>query len=118
MTRHPSSTDAARRLLNGTCAAYLVVEAEYAPRDAIEAPRWAARLIGCRFQWFGRWRIEGGPYAGQWAMVPVYRGTRRRRADAGTRWVPLEHLRRIRVIGCPEAGSQGERTQRERRAAS
>ena len=111
-----SSADAAQRLLNGTEAAYLVLEADYAPHDEDDAPRWASRLIGCRCQWFGRWRIEAGPHAGQWAMVPVYRGASRRNADE-TRWVPLAHLREIRVIGTSGAAPQGPRTRRERPVA-
>lgn len=100
MTTDPLHADAARRLLNSALADHLVVEAVYAPHDADDAPLWAASLINCRCQWFGGWRIEAGPYAGQWAMTPVYRGARKRPVEPGARWVPLAHLRRIQVVGC------------------
>lgn len=98
MNPDPDRTDAARRLLNTSDATCLVLEADYAPADEADAPPWARRLVGSRCQWFGGWRIESGPHAGQWAMVPVYRSARGRRAQPGARWVPLEHLRQIRVM--------------------
>ena len=91
-------SDAARRLLNQSDATCLVLEADYAPDDAADAAPWARRLLGSRCQWLGRWRIEAGPHAGQWAMVPVYRRTGSGSARPGEHWVPLAHLRQIRVL--------------------
>lgn len=116
MNSDTARTDAARQLLNTSDATCLVLEADYAPADEADAPPWARRLVGSRCQWYGSWRIESGPHAGQWAMVPVYRSARSRSAEPGARWVPLEHLRQIRVVNRPR-GSRAEPAPRVRRAA-
>lgn len=60
-----------------------VVTATYAPARRDDLVDGAAAVIGIRGHWQASWIIEGGDYAGQWAMA--WRGE----TALPFAWVPL-----------------------------
>ncbi|WFC43167.1 hypothetical protein [Pseudoxanthomonas sp. SE1] len=47
------------------------VQATFQPRRTDDLAPGVATLIGRPSEWVAAWRIERGPYAGEWAMQPL-----------------------------------------------
>lgn len=48
-----------------------VVEAVFNPKRKDDLVEGAKCFIGRKMKWQAAWKLDAGPYAGQWAMMPM-----------------------------------------------
>lgn len=72
--------------------------ATFQPTRADDLHNGAREYVGWRGAWEAQWVIEDGPYAGQWAMLPVDR-------SVSFGWVPLADLAALADVDTSERPS-------------